>query len=452
MQATTIPSQKGRFIKCRVDSNPCQSKGQPDGNTSEVKCCLFEPACDVIESHGLCSHESLITLNIDGMALIPVENYQGLPVKLKKGMQLGVVRSCDLPETVKVDTPEKNEPLDDSRCAAVKALSNTPERFQQLLQSLELPVDKLSPVELDKLKEVLAESTDIFALDDSELGCTNLVRHTIPTENHTPIKQRPYRTPVIYREKIEQMVSQMQAQGIVRPSRSPSASAIVLVPKKDGSLRFCVDFRKLNSITKKDVYPLPRVEDILDTLGEAKYFSSLDLASGYWQVELDEDACAKSAFTTHHGLFEFTRMPFGLCNAPATFQRAMQAVLSGLEWNSCFVYLDDILIASRTLEEHLRHMKEVFGRLRDAGLRLKPKKCLLLRDQVPYLGHVISAEGIRPDPAKTDKVKCFPVPHDVTTLRQFIGLASYYRRFVPGFAKACSYKERCAIQLDPTVR
>ena len=438
VQATTIPSQKGRFIKCRVDSNPCQSKGQADGNTSEVKCCLFEPACDVIESHGLCSHESLITLNIDGMALIPVENYQGLPVKLKKGMQLGVVRSCDLPETVKVDTPEKNEHLDDSRCAAVKALSNTPERFQQLLQSLELPVDKLSPIELDKLKEVLTESTDIFALDDSELGCTNLVRHTIPTENHTPIKQRPYRTPVIYREKIEQMVSQMQAQGIVRPSRSPWASPIVLVPKKDGSLRFCVDFRKLNSITKKDVYQLPRVEDILDTLGEAKYFSSLDLASGYWQVELDEDACAKSAFTTHHGLFEFTRMPFGLCNAPATFQRAMQAVLSGLEWNSCFVYLDDILIASRTLEEHLQHMKEVFGRLRDAGLRLKPKKCLLLRDQVPYLGHVISAEGIRPDPAKTDKVKCFPVPHDVTTLRQFIGLASYYRRFVPGFAKVAA--------------
>ena len=128
-------------------------------------------------------------------------------------------------------------------------------------------------------------------------------------------------------------------------------------------------------------------------------------------------------------------MPFGLCNAPATFQRVMQAVLAGLEWNSCFVYLDDILIASRTLEEHLRHIKEVFGRLRDAGLRLKPKKCLFLRNEVPYLGHVISADGIRPDPAKTDKVKSFPVPHDVTTLRQFIGLASYYRRFVPGFAK-----------------
>ena len=158
-------------------------------------------------------------------------------------------------------------------------------------------------------------------------------------------------------------------------------------------------------VTKKDVYPLPRVEDILDTLGKTMYFTSLDLASGYWQVKLNEDTCTKSAFTVHHGLFEFTRMPFGLCNAPAMFQRVMQAVLAGLEWNSCFVYLDDILIASHTLEEHLSHIKEVFSRLRDAGLRLKPKKCLFLHDEVPYLGHVISVEGIRPNPTKTYEVK-----------------------------------------------
>lgn len=174
----------------------------------------------------------------------------------------------------------------------------------------------------------------------------------------------------------------------------------------------------------------------MDTLGEAKYFTSLDLASGYWQVELDHDARAKSALTTHHGLFEFVRMPFGLCNAPATFQRLMQAVLSGLEWRSCFAYLDDVLIASRTFVDHFRHLHEVFGRLREAGLCLKSKKCLILRDEVPYLGHVISTQGIRPDPSKTEKVKSFPTPTDTTTLRQFVGLASYYRRFVPGFARS----------------
>ena len=143
----------------------------------------------------------------------------------------------------------------------------------------------------------------------------------------------------------------------------------------------------------------------------------------------------KTAFTTHQGLFEFVRMPFGLRNAPAIFQRAMQTVLSGLEWQNCFVYIDDILIASRTFEEHLQHLAEVISRLRKAGLRLKPKKCRFLCEEVCYLGYIISARGVSPDPGKIDKVKCFPVPRDVTQVRQFLGLASYYRRFVPQFAK-----------------
>ena len=227
----------------------------------------------------------------------------------------------------------------------------------------------------------------------------------------------------------------MLKQGVIQPSTSAWASPVVLVPKKDGNLRFCVDYRRVNAITKKDVYPLPRIDDILDTLGQARYFSTLDLASGYWQIEMDPATKDKSAFTTHAGLFEFERMPFGLCNAPATFQRLMQAVLAGMEWKFCFVYLDDILVCSRTLEEHLDHLQQVFNRLRKAGLTLKPKKCSFLQDQVIYLGHVISSKGIAPDPSKTQKVKDFPVPTDITKLKQFLGLASYYRRFIPGFAK-----------------
>ena len=218
---------------------------------------------------------------------------------------------------------------------------------------------------MTELKGLLKESTDVFAINDSKLGCTNIVHHAIDTGNHMLIKQQPYRTPIVRRDQIKQMLDQMQKQGIVQPSKSPWASPVVLVPKKDGSLRFCVDYRKLNRITRKDVYPLPRVDDIFDTLNGARYFTSLDIASGYWQVELDEQAREKSAFTTYHGLYEFIRMPFGLCNAPATFQRVMQAVLAGLEWQSCFVYLDDILIASKTFSEHIRHVSEVFTRLQD---------------------------------------------------------------------------------------
>ena len=157
------------------------------------------------------------------------------------------------------------------------------------------------------------------------------------------------------------------------------ASPIVLVPKKDGSARFCVDYRRLNAGTRKDVYPLPRIDDILDTLGTAKYFTFFDVASGYWQIEIDPASQPKTAFTAHCGLYEFCRMPFGLCNAPATFQQLMQVVLAGIE---CFVYIDDILIASKTFEDHMTHLQTVLSRLRQAGLTLKPKKCLFLREKV----------------------------------------------------------------------
>ena len=187
-------------------------------------------------------------------------------------------------------------------------------------------------------------------------------------------------------------------------------------------------------MTRKDVYPLPRVDDILVALGEAKYFTSLDLASGYWQIALDQDARQKSAFVTYNGLYEFVRMPFGLCNAPVTFQRLMHRVLAGREYKCCFIYLDVILVASKTFQDHLSHLKEVFTRFRAALLRLKPKKCKLLKDKVSFLGHVVSTSGIEPDPEKTEKIKNFPTPTDVTGVRCFLGLALYYRCFVPNFA------------------
>ena len=231
------------------------------------------------------------------------------------------------------------------------------------------------------------------------------------------------------------LIEDMVQKGIVQPSTSAWASPIVLVPKRDNSLRFCVDYRKVNAVTKRDVYPPPRIDDILDTLGKARYFTTLDLASGFWQIEMDPSTREKSAFATHCGLHEFIRMPFGMCNAPATFQRLMQVVLAGIEWKYCFVYLDDILVCSETFEDHLEHLKTVFERLRKAGLTLKPKKCFFALECVTYLGHVISREGVSPDPEKTNKVRDFPVPTDATRVRQFLGLASYYRRFVAGFAK-----------------
>ena len=231
------------------------------------------------------------------------------------------------------------------------------------------------------------------------------------------------------------MVEDMLQQGVIKESVSPWASPVVLVKKKDGSMRFCVDYRKLNAITKKDVFPLPRIDDALDLLGNSVYFSTLDLASGYWQVKMDTDSREKTAFTTHKGLYEFSVMPFGLCNAPATFQRLMERVLKGLVGESCMVYLDDILVIGKTFEQHMDNLKKVFGRIERAGLKLKPKKCHLIQPCVEYLGYVVSRKGISADPRKIQAIVEYPVPVDVKSLRSFLGLASYYRRFARNFSR-----------------
>ena len=206
------------------------------------------------------------------------------------------------------------------------------------------------------------------------------------------------------------------------------------MPERGGSFRFCIDYRKVNAVSRKDAYPLPRIDDILDTLAGSKWFSALDLLSGYWQVEVSPEDREKTAFCTHEGLFEFRIMPFGLCNAPATFQRLMDAVLAGLQWSTCLVYIDDIVIPGKTFQVHLAHLRAVFDRLKEAGLKLKPKKCRLCLHKINFLGHIISADGIQTDPQKTEKVSTWPTPTSQKELQQFLGLASYYRRFVKNFA------------------
>ena len=233
------------------------------------------------------------------------------------------------------------------------------------------------------------------------------------------------------------MEEQLKA-GIIQESSSPWASPIVYVRKKDGTLRPCVDYHRLNEVTEKDAYPLPVTSDCLDCLNGAKYMSSLDLQSGYWQINMDEKDRAKTAFTSRHGLYEYRVMPFGLTNAPGTFQMCMEIVFRGLQWKSVVIFLDDLILFNDSFDSHLENLNEVLGRLTKAGLKLKPSKCNLLQKEVVFLGHVVSASGIKPDPSTIESVANWPAPRNVQDICVFVGSCSYYRRFVRRFSTIVS--------------
>ena len=286
----------------------------------------------------------------------------------------------------------------------------------------------------DNIEPLILRNSDLFASKDTELGHTDTVRMKIDTGSADPIKLRPYRTPLNNRKIIDETIDEMLDAKVIRRSRSPWSFPVVIVDKKDGSKRFCVDFRKLNQVTKKNSYPLPVIDDILALLGKAKYFTSLDLKSGYWQVLMNESDKEKTAFACHRGLFEFNVMPFGLSNAPAVFQELMSVVLQGLG-DFAIAYLDDILVFSPTLEDHLQHLDTIFDRLRKHDLKLKLKKCNFLESETNYLGFIIGKDGIKPDPKKVEAIRSLPIPTCVREVRSFIGMSSYYRRFIPNFSE-----------------
>ena len=255
-------------------------------------------------------------------------------------------------------------------------------------------------------------------------GHTDAVEHTIDTRNSAPIRCAPRRMSPPKIKKEEACVAKMFTGGQIDPSDSPWSAPVVLVTKKDGGTRFCVDYRRLNLTMVKDAYPL----------AGKRWFSTLDLASGYWPVSLSPEARCKTAFATHSGLFQFKVMPFGLCNAPATFERLMDQVLQGLRWSRCLVYLDDIISFGTTFEDALANLTLMFERLRTYGPQLKSTKCHLFQTSVPFLGHVVGRCGLECDPKKIEDVKSWPVPDCLKSVRQFLGFVGYYRRFIPRFA------------------
>jgi hypothetical protein len=237
------------------------------------------------------------------------------------------------------------------------------------------------------------------------------------------------------RREIEEQVRNLLESGKIAPSSSAYGAPVLLVPKPDGTMRLCIDYRALNKITAKNKYPLPRIDALMDNLAGAKCFSSLDLASGYHQVTLQESDWPKTAFNTHIGKFEWKVMPFGLCNAPAVFQSLMHSIFGRALNRYVCIYLDDNLVFSRTREEHLQHLRSVLDALRANDLKAKRSKCDFFKPELKFLGHIISAQGMRPDPVKVSTVVDWPVPTTYYELRSFLGLANYFRRYIKDYAK-----------------
>ena len=352
-------------------------------------------------------------------ATVGIVNRSQRPIQIRKGTVVGQVKTANaIPSIIPPEQPTENDEAED-----ITKLDTT-------------GIDALSLEDQKKAKDLLEQYQHVFSAHSLDLGKTDLVKHKINITNETPFKERYRRIPPQLFEEVRAHVQEMLDIGAISRTHSPWASAVVLVRKKGGGLRFCIDLRKLNERTVKDAYSLPRIDDALDCLRGASLFSSLDLRAGYWQVELDEDSKPLTAFTLGPlGFYQCERMPFGLVNAPATFQRLMESCLGELHLQWCLIYLDDIIVYSSTVDDHLKRLEAVFQRLIAAGLKLKASKCDLFRTSLTYLGHVISCGGISTCEDKVEAVRNWPQPQTVTQVRGFLGFVGYYRKFIPKFGQ-----------------
>ena len=280
---------------------------------------------------------------------------------------------------------------------------------------------------------MLQEELETFAELKDDMGTTDVLSHGMRMVSSETSKLGPIRLPLSQYDVVKEELARMTRLGVIEPSSSSWAS-IVLVKKKDRNTTFFVDHRCVNNSTIKDSYPLPHIDDTINALRGFKWFSTLDLASGYWQIPMAPEDVEKTAFVTQFGLYEFKKMPFGLANAPVTFEWLVELVLSGLHWEICLIYFDDIIIFSESFVEHMTWIQLVLRQLNKVGLKVTLKKCYLFQFQVEFLSYIVSAAGISTDPKKTEAIDRWPTPKSTWDVRSFIGLCSYYRRFVEGFA------------------
>lgn len=358
----------------------------------------------------------LVTYARDGYCIVPIQN-------LSKEIDINFHHRIDV------------EPLTNFELSLNPGTNK--EKFDV---SKAIRIDHLNLEEQAEIIALCRNYHDIFYDDKCDLSFTNAIKHSIRTTDEEPVFSKSYRYPYHLKNEIQIQIQKLLDNKIIQPSISPYSSPVWIVPKKlDASgrkkWRLVIDYRKLNEKTIEDKYPLPRIDEILDNLGRCTYFSTIDLAQGFHQIEMDQNSIEKTAFSVNNGHYEYVRMPFGLKNAPSSFQRVMDNILRKYLYKNCFVYMDDVVIFSKSLQEHLNHIKLIFQELRKYNLKIQLDKSEFLRKEVAFLGHIITSEGIKPNPSKIKAVQEYPLPKSIKEIRAFLGLIGYYRRFILNFAK-----------------
>lgn len=348
--------------------------------------------------------------------------------------KLGHIEDVYIKEDKRVSNT--SEPMLSEQKSQYQATINLAEAQEKLIQiNPELPSNTQTTI-----KSLVQKYYDVFAWDGKPTNRLTQFKYTIHVGDHPPIKQRPYPASEAQRKLINEHVDKMLDSNVCEPSESPWASPCALVPKKDGfgtktDKRFIIDFREVNKISKISSYPLPRIDDILNRLRHSTYFSTLDWASGYWQIPLDEKSKEISAFITQDGLYQFTVLPFGVAGGPACFTKIVDLIMSDLKYDTVLTYIDDIIVYSQTEDEHIQKLEKIFIRLQKEKVKLQPKKCHFMFQKLKILGYIISKNGIEIDPNSTAAVKQIQPPRTWRGVRKLLGFFSYFRRFIQGYCK-----------------
>ena len=455
-----IPPRSEAVIMCQVDGN-ASSKDQKFG--------IIE-ASPKLASRSQIIGASTLVKPVDNKAPFRVLNPNAHSIKLHPKTHVGTIQFLDENDQITEFAPTENaQPTTTSIDHEASNVTNQKNSFEivgphapetrtysqprvkiskpqtaatlsefQTLNDLNINVDNesLTHEQKRRIDTLLAKYRHVFAETSDDLGVTPLVKHHIDTGNHNPIRQKVRRTTPEKRQAIEREIDEMLKTGIIEKSSSPWASPVVLVRKKNGKYRFCIDYRQVNNVTTKCSWPIPNISELMQELGmnQLQYLTSLDLRNGYWHIELTEQAKDISSFICHKGLYSPTRLPFGLCNARSSFQRLLETVLQGLNWKTCLVYIDDILIWASNFDEHLKNLTMVLDRLERAQLKLNPEKCRFFQKQVEYLGHIISADGVQISDRNRTAILNFPKPTSIKQVQSFLGLCNYYRKMIHDFA------------------